>query len=757
MNKKRSALITALGVVVFSVVVITGSINFLLSNERDLNAQNTQYLKEISQQNAKSVQTLVGKDLDNLRQIACLIGGDEDFSTEQVMSELMRIQENTYYKRMGYILPDGEALTTDKNTTAFDASDREYYQLAMMGVSNASNKLADRVDNSSDPINVYAVPLYHDDVLQGVLFATNNTKRYADSLAIEIFGGEGFSYIVEANGDPVVFSEEASARGEFDNLYEEIASSGISDQSLSDMKDTIDRGETGIIEYTRNDVPRIAAYSKVDVNDWYVISVVPESVIYAMTNELIFRNIVAVVVTILMSGAFILLIAYQGKSNRKRLETMAYVDKLTGGNNYNRFLMMSNELLSKHRSDSLYVVTVDIDNLRLINDMYGFKEGDAVLCAMDEALRAVIVKNDICGRISNDSFVLLVHGENDESILELDERFKATFQELMDKEKRICSVTFTAGVYRVTPEDKDISKMVDKAVMAHHHAKKYQTHKNIAFYTDKIRDDAVKIKAIEDSMYKALSSNEFLVYLQPKFVLQDESIGGMEALVRWRTSTGEFMYPNDFIPVFEQNGFIVKLDWYMLENACRIVSEWITAGITPVSVSVNFSRAHLHNNAFVSELCEVVDSFGIDHSWIEIELTETAIYDNCETLRGILSELHQAGFTMSMDDFGSGYSSLGLLKDLPVDVIKIDRSFFAVQKGEQRSKVVVGSMIEMAKKLGIHTVAEGVEERSSIDLLLELNCDMVQGYYYAKPLPEKEGTALLVHTNKASLSNEPHS
>lgn len=166
---------------------------------------------------------------------------------------------------------------------------------------------------------------------------------------------------------------------------------------------------------------------------------------------------------------------------------------------------------------------------------------------------------------------------------------------------------------------------------------------------------------------------------------------------------------------------------------------------------MNFSRAHLRNSVFVSELCEVVDSFGIEHRWIEVELTETAIYDNCEALRSIFSELHQAGFTMSMDDFGSGYSSLGLLKDLPVDVIKIDRSFFAVQEGKVRSKVVVGSMIEMAKKLGIHTVAEGVEERSSIDLLLELNCDMVQGYYYARPLPEKEGTALLVCTNKASF------
>ncbi len=573
MSKKRSALINALSVVVFSAVVVMGSIYFLFSNERDLNAQNTQYLKEISLQNAKSVQTLVAKDLDNLQQIASLIGGGEDFSPEKVISELALIQENTYYKRMGYILPNGQASATDKDTVAFDASDREFYQLALLGVSSVSGKLDDRVDNSSDPINVYATPLYRNGVLEGVLFATSNMKRYADSLAIEIFGGEGYSYIIDAEGNSVVFSEGASTQGEFDNFYEEIAESGSSDQALSDMRATIAHGETGIIEYSRNGVSRVAAYSKVGVNDWYAISVVPKSVIYAMTNQLIFRNLIAVVVTVLMSVAFILLIVYQGKSNQKRLETMAYVDKLTGGNSYNRFLMLSSELLSKRYSDSLYVVTIDIDNLRLINDMYGFKEGDAVLCTMDEALRAVIAKNDVCGRISNDSFVLLLHGDNDESVFDFDSRFKAAFQDRMDKAERPSSVTFTTGVYKVSPEDEDISKMVYKAVMAHHHAKEYQEDKNIAFYTDKIRDDAVKLKAIEDSMYKALSSNEFLVYLQPKFILKDESIGGMEALARWQRNTGEFVYPSDFIPVFEQNGFIVKLDWYMLKNACRIISE----------------------------------------------------------------------------------------------------------------------------------------------------------------------------------------
>ncbi|MEG2843722.1 MAG: EAL domain-containing protein [Ruthenibacterium sp.] len=201
--------------------------------------------------------------------------------------------------------------------------------------------------------------------------------------------------------------------------------------------------------------------------------------------------------------------------------------------------------------------------------------------------------------------------------------------------------------------------------------------------------------------------------------------------------------PGAFISVLERNGFITKVDFHALYNVCCIIRDWIEAGITPVPVSVNFSRLHLGNRKFVRELCQVVDSVGIDRRWIEIEITETAIYDNIETLRILLNDLHQNGFTMSMDDFGSGYSSLGMLKDLPVDIIKMDGSFFTNQKDPERSKIVIGNIIRMAEELGIRIVAEGVEVQQQIDFLRELGCDMVQGYYYAKPMESVEFTQLI--------------
>lgn len=310
MNRTKTSLLKAAGVAAFAGILFMGAYYFLASNASDLNDQNRQYLKEISQQNANSIKTLVNKDLDALHQLAQILGGDEAFSEQTVMDTLLLVQKDTDYKRMGYIRTDGRALTTDKVAGAFDASDREYFKIAMTGVTNATDRLADKVDNSGDSINVYATPLYHQGTLEGVLIATNNTKRYADSIAVESFGGEGFSYIIKADGTPVVFSENKNALDRFDNLFAELQRCDVKAGLLEEMQANIARGETGVIEYSRGGVPRVAAYSKVGINDWYVVSVVPTAAIYDKTSQMLHRNTTAVAVVLLMSVSFIAMLAY---------------------------------------------------------------------------------------------------------------------------------------------------------------------------------------------------------------------------------------------------------------------------------------------------------------------------------------------------------------------------------------------------------------------------------------------------------------
>lgn len=428
-----------------------------------------------------------------------------------------------------------------------------------------------------------------------------------------------------------------------------------------------------------------------------------------------------------------------------QLENLAYVDDLTGCRTYHKFKADAQRILEKQQDKLHFLVKLDIENFKLINQIYGYAKGNEVLCYLAKAIEKTTRNEDeIFARVTNDEFIALFTIQEKEDIEVLYENFLQHFFALVGSDFAF-KCNFPHGRYIIYPNNirkLDVNDMFEKANIAHKAAKLDKT-LEFVFYDERMTREALYAKEIENKMAEALENNEFNVYLQPKYYLDNESVGGAEALTRWKNAAGDLLLPSTFIPIFEQNGFIVNLDFYIFRKVCNIIKAWIEAGIEPVVVSVNFSRLHLGNVNFVKKLCEIVDSAGIHRKYLEIEITETVIYDNIDTLEVLLNDIHRNGFSMSMDDFGSGYSSLGMLKNLPVDVIKLDRSFFTSQRNTERSKTVVGSVIQMAAGLGIRTVAEGVEEQSDIDFLRELHCDMVQGYYYAKPMAVEAFSKLL--------------
>lgn len=429
----------------------------------------------------------------------------------------------------------------------------------------------------------------------------------------------------------------------------------------------------------------------------------------------------------------------------KQLETLAFVDELTKIRTFYKFKIDAQQILKEQTDTGHFLAKLDIDNFKLINQLYGYEKGNEVLRCVARALAQTARNpNEIFARVSNDEFIALFSLANSGDVAALYTTFLHNFYTVMGPDFGF-KCTFPRGVCLVTASDVqnlDMNDLFEKVNVAHKTAKLNHSGA-LVVYNKALTRAALHTTEIESKMADALQNNEFTVYLQPKYHLDTEMVGGAEALTRWRNENSALFAPNSFIPVFERNGFITKLDFYVLETVCVTIKNWIAAGIKPVVVSVNFSKLHLNNRNFIKELCEVVDRVGIDRKYIEIEITESGIYDNIDKLETLLCDLHQNGFAMSMDDFGSGYSSLGMLKDLPVDIIKMDRGFFANQKDIRRSKIVVGSIINMAAGLGIRIVAEGVEEQQHIDLLRELHCDMVQGYYYAKPMPIQNFTALI--------------
>ena len=463
------------------------------------------------------------------------------------------------------------------------------------------------------------------------------------------------------------------------------------------------------------------------------------SIFYSHNKLLIFT--LASIFLAILSVAFGVTILIQIKS-RKSVWRMAYIDQLTGIGNLNKFKIDAEYLLKKNHNTTYVIEKLDIDRFKFINELYSFLEGDLVLKDLSKSIEFIMNKDkDTYARVGSDEFVILKSYKLLEQIEKSRIVFENKFFEIHAKNNM--HIKFPTGRYVIERGETDITKIFEKVNYAHRLAKQ-QKGNMVCLYDDKIKTSALYAREIESKMEIARDEQKFLVHLQPKYFLRDNSIIGAEALVRWESEEGKLIHPGKFISLFEQNGFILKLDFYMVERVCEVIRSWINEGIEPVAVSVNFSRLHLLDHiSFLRKLCEVVDRHGIPRYYIEIEFTESVIFNNEEVFTDIFIRLNNAGFAISMDDFGTGYSSLGMLKNIPVDVIKMDKSFFTNSNDPERSEIVISHIMLMAKNLDISTIAEGVETEEQIEMLKKVGCDIAQGYFYSKPLCVKDFTALL--------------
>lgn len=285
--------------------------------------------------------------------------------------------------------------------------------------------------------------------------------------------------------------------------------------------------------------------------------------------------------------------------------------------------------------------------------------------------------------------------------------------------------------------DVDIDQMYNYANAART-STKCREEQRISFFNQDILSAQLWERTVEDTMETALHNEEFQVYLQPKYSPIDAKMVGAEALVRWISPEKGLIPPGRFIPIFEQNGFITQLDDYMISHVAKLQAEWTIQGKKQVPISVNVSRAHFSLEGLAEHICRLVDAYGPRHDLIELEVTESAFFDDKDILVETVKQLKAYGFHVSMDDFGAGYSSLNSLKDIPLDVLKLDGEFFRGEDDDGRGEIVVREAIQLARSLDMRVVAEGVEKKEQVDFLASQGCDMIQGYYFAKPMPVVE-------------------
>src|SRR5574344_205527 len=434
----------------------------------------------------------------------------------------------------------------------------------------------------------------------------------------------------------------------------------------------------------------------------------------------------------------------------KKRSNLVNYDEVTHIPTFTKFKHDARKILRKAKQNEYLFLSIDIDNFSYINDSYSFVKGDALLADLGQHFLDECNKNDeLLSRFYADNFIIFCKNPGYLGIIE--DRVKKLTDVADHVRKHLpkqYNLTFSVGVYYINDPHSDITSMIDKANIARKLGKNSFSNTHVIEYTKEMDDSSELKKNITFSMNNAIANGEFEVYYQPKFRFSDSVVIGAEALIRWNKPSMGVLPPSKFIPLFERNGFIRKIDFFVFEEVCKFIDAWNKSGPDgkcphPITISFNLSRFHLYNPELIKDLTSIVSKYQIEPCHIEVELTETIMFDNQQKLVRTMNDLKNAGFSISVDDFGSGYSSLNLLKDMPADVLKLDKEFLSTATDNERESIIITSVINMAKKLKLLTVAEGVETKKQSDLLKSMGCDIVQGFYYAKPMTKTQFNLLL--------------
>lgn len=413
---------------------------------------------------------------------------------------------------------------------------------------------------------------------------------------------------------------------------------------------------------------------------------------------------------------------------------MAERDSVTRLYTKMKFYQAVRQLIMRHNRTTFAFVRIDIDRFKMINNFYGIKEGDKVLISIAQELKRIseTFAHFVYGRLDNDVFAccLPFKEENIEVIVK-------ALQIRLKQGKKDYNIKLSCGVYVIEDSSMDISEMYDRAFLAAKNCKG-QFMENIAYYDDSMIENMRHEQFVINDVNKALEEEQFVVYLQPKINLATDRPYGAEALVRWKHPEKGMISPADFIPVYERNGIIGKLDQYMWTQACKLLRKWLDEGRDPDPISVNVSRVNLYNPRLVEILNKIITQYKIPAHLLNLELTESAFMEDQELIMRTMSKLHKIGFKIMMDDFGSGFSSLNILKDMELDYLKVDMKFLDSQDFNGRGEKVLTSVVRMAKWLQLPAIVEGVETLEQVDFLKCIGCEYAQGYYFSPPMSVME-------------------
>lgn len=696
------------------------------------------YLKEIASRIGDNIDRIILDNFANIKTIATILEESQVRTFAEIAPIAQNQREYWNFEDILFINEEGKAYNSAGNPVVLN-NDTYFTSAIVEKKPSVSN--TQMVDGQERIL--LSVPLERL-VLNGEVMvaaaASYNPSTFDQTLSMASFDGASASCIIDKSGIIVVRSANTNSLDTGYNVLATISNATLDKgSSIDTMKQDMQADLAGQIGFTLNGERYYVVYTPINPENWYLMTFVPASVVNARSDTLLQITVLACGLVTLVSAGLIALVLFTSSRNKRRLENLAYVDEVTGGNTIEKFFELAQEALRASNHPRYALAYSNIEKFKLLNEQYGEKDCDHMLYLFYKLIEQDLTAGEIIGRQAADNFCILLEYKNEDMLCDRVLSWYAKAEEIIVQDYpnwTLPNVEF--GFYVIDDESLGIPQMIDRAKLALRSNRRAISNKaHCAFYNDQIRRRLMRDKELEDRMEAALANNEFRVYLQPKYHLPERRIGGAEALVRWQSKSEGMIFPDEFIPLFERNGFITQIDLWVFEQVCGLLRTWIDKGYTPPKISVNCSRIQLRNPRFLDAYCIIADRHAIPRHFLEIELTESIVMEDSQRLIKVIEDIRKAGFGCSVDDFGSGYSSLNLIQAIPVDTMKLDRIFFNddERSNSGRMALVVKSIIGMAKALSMETVAEGVEEEKHVRMLEEFGCDYVQGYVFARPVP----------------------
>ena len=745
MTQKKRNLMLSLAAGLLFVAMCGVSINFIREVEHLLWENSVKNILESTARGATLFQRGYLKELEMLNMLAHDLGNGVSSNSDRIRDKLKTFLTRTNSVSV-LVFEDGSGFLDSGQAVMLTPEERERVD-ALRG---KSGLLFPRQSRGLEgrTFTIYTSVTFSDG-RGAVLFMGNEVESLYMEYTLSFYNNTGFSYIVAQNGDIAMHPVHPSCSQTFSNVFEIISEKENDAALVQSFRESLKNGRSGVAVFSNSEGEKnVFCYAAMPRMDgWSVVSIVPNAEIMREANAMIREALVICFLGI--AGVLAVFLVYRRMNNsyQKQIFDLAYTDRLTGIRNFSKFTEDGDRLLRAPGAPLYAMLSIDMLNFKIFNDVMGYAEGDALLKEFPRFLKRNGREGGLIARRMADRFVVLLpYRERDELTTYCAGLSRAVRVFLASRELSYRQ-DLRVGICCVEDCDADladVNALFDRANMALK-AIKYEGGRGRAwnFYDHAMRDRILREKRLETRMEEALSDGEFLIYIQPKYNLAPRALAGGEVLVRWKDRDDIFLSPGEFIPLFEKNRFITRIDRYMLESTCRLLREWMAAGLRPLPLSVNVSRVQFYTPEFVDTYIRMKTEYGIPDGLLELEFTESISVENIELFNSVVRRLRQAGFRCSIDDFGAGYSSLNMLKDLPVDTLKLDGGFFRFTQDDERARTVVRHMLNLAAELRMGTVAEGVETPEQVEFLERAGCDVVQGYVFGKPMPAAEFAELL--------------